>query len=77
MASHDTGWRVSGDPPVWTHPTLGIIKMVETSNGKGGTVEKFDWYNTRGELRTRFSSITEAKLMARRITRPTRQPEYK
>jgi hypothetical protein len=70
------GWRKHPENPVWVHNHLGTIQMVEVPTGDNSTVQRFDWYDTRGRKRYRFETLEQARLTARRIMPPAAHPEF-
>ena len=71
-----SGWRKHPDKNLWQHPVLGTIKEELIQPGDYSVRTRYDWIDSRGVYRQRFDSLAAAQLMARRVSRPTRVPEY-
>ena len=77
-----SGWRkhpkIGG---LWQHPALGEIRLVFVDVGKSLTNDparqmRYDWTDASGHYRQRFDTRRTAQLMARRVSRPTREAEF-
>ena len=77
-----SGWRkhpkIGG---LWQHPALGEIRLVFVDVGKSLTNDparqmRYDWTDASGHYRQRFDTLRTAQLMARRVSRPTREAEF-
>ena len=77
-----SGWRkhpkIDG---LWQHPALGEIRLVFVDVGKSLTRDparqmRYDWTDASGVYRQRFDTLRIAQLMARRVSRPTREAEF-
>ena len=69
-------WRKHPDKPIWQHPTLGMIKEELIQPGDYSVRTRYDWTDARGVYRQRFDTLRTAQLMARRVSRPTREAEF-
>ena len=69
-------WRKHPDKPIWQHPTLGMIKEELIQPGDYSVRTRYDWTDARGVYRQRFDTLRTAQLMARRVSRPTRESEF-